>query len=200
MGIVIVILGLVILGLIIYFGFLAGDNTPVVTPPENNNIIIGQLPNTEGDPTTTPGDKPQNNIQYDLSQEAPHVTNESDVVKMANAFAARLGSYSNYSNYSNFSDLEIFMTQNMRDWAKGYVAELKAAVKDGDAYYGITTTAITGKATEYNEKAGTAKIVVTTQRQESMGQDNSENSYNQSVEITLKKINGDWLVDKAYWQ
>jgi hypothetical protein len=199
-GIIIVILGLIILGLIIYFGFLAGREKPQPTPVIEEPFVTGQLPaEPTQDPTVTPGDRPRNEQLYDLSKEKEHKTNQADVAKLAESFSERLGSFSNYSNYSNFSDLNIFMTDNMKDWADNYVKELRANVKNGEEYYGITTVALTSKVVEYNETAGTAKILVSTQRRESTGQANEGAAYNQDIELTLQRINGAWLVDKAYW-
>jgi hypothetical protein len=201
LGIFIIILGLILLGLIIYFSFFYGAKEPVVTPVDNNGTpIINQLPGGDYTPTSTPGDKPRNYQQYDLSQAGSYKPGEDDLVKTAEAFAERFGSYSNYSNFSNFSDLQIFMTSSMKTWADEYVAGLRAAAKEGEAYYGITTNAITGKAIEYNESAGTAKIVITTSRRESASEGLESSAYNQDIELSLKKVNGEWLVDRAVWQ
>ncbi|HZJ41017.1 MAG TPA: hypothetical protein VFD16_02000 [Candidatus Saccharimonadales bacterium] len=201
LGVFIIILGLILLGLIIYFSFFYGTNPPAVAPIDNGgNAIINQLPGGNNDPTTTPGDKPRNYQQYDLSQAETYKSGEADLIKTAEAFAERLGSYSNYSNFSNFSDLQIFMTSSMKAWADEYVVGLRAAAKDGEDYYGITTTALTGKSEEFNASAGTAKIVITTARRESISQSTESSAYNQDIEISLKKVNGEWLVDKAIWQ
>jgi hypothetical protein len=201
LGIFIIILGLILLGLIIYFSFFYGTNEPAVAPVDNTGTtIINQLPGGDGTPTTTPGDKPRNYQQYDLSQAGSYQSGEADLVKTAEAFAERFGSYSNYSNFSNFSDLQIFMTSSMKTWADEYVAGLRAAAKDGEAYYGITTNAVTGKASAYDDKAGTAQITITTSRRESASQGVESSAYNQDIELSLKKVNGEWLVDKAVWQ
>ncbi len=201
LGVFIIILGLILLGLIIYFSFFYGAEEPVVAPVDNGGTtIINTLPGGDNTPTTTPGDKPRNYQQYDLSQAGSYKSGEADLVKTAEAFAERFGSYSNYSNFSNFLDLQIFMTSSMKAWADQYVADLRAAAKDGDAYYGITTTAITGKASAYDEKAGTAQITISTARRESIGEGSESSAYNQDIAISLKKVNGEWLVDKAVWQ
>lgn len=201
LGVFIIILGLILLGLIIYFSFFYGANEPVVAPVDNGGTtVINQLPGGDNTPTTTPGDKPRNYQQYDLSQADTYKSGEADLVKTAEAFAERFGSYSNYSNYSNFSDLQIFMTSSMKTWADEYVASLRAAAKEGEAYHGITSTAITGKASAYDEKAGTAQIAITTARRESITGSTETSAYNQDIAISLKKVNGEWLVDKAVWQ
>lgn len=200
-GMIIIILGLILLALIIYFSFFYNSGQAPVTPPANTGTpVINQLPGGDNTPTTTPGDKPRNYQQYDLSQAKDYKSGADDLVKMAEAFAERFGSYSNYSNFSNFSDLQIFMTSSMKTWADSYVEQLRGEAKDNDAYYGITTAAVTGSASEYNESAGTAQVTVNTSRRESTGQGSASESYNQDIEISLKKVNGEWLVDKAIWQ
>jgi len=202
LGITIIILGLIILGFIIYLTFFAGQKSdePLI---EEEPFFTGQLPPSSGtttDPTTTPGDQPRNYQQYDLSQEDEHKINQHDLVKISQAFAERFGSYSNYSNYSNFSDLKIFMTDTMKAWADKYVSDLRSSSQSADEYYGITTKAVTSIVEQYNDAAGTASILVTTQRRENSSQVNEGQVFLQKIQIGLKKIAGEWLVDRAYWQ
>jgi hypothetical protein len=200
LGIIMIVLGLIILGLIIYFSFFVGNKAPepivIETPPM---ITAQSSPSVDEVPTTTPGDRDRNYQLYDPSKEKAHTTNQTDLIKLAELIARRIGSFSNYSDYSNFTDLNLFMTDDMKIWADEYVAGLRAEAKDGDEYYGIITEAIVSKIAEYDDVAGTAKIIVTTQRRESTGQANEGKAYNQNIEISLQKVNGDWLVDKAYW-
>lgn len=199
LGVVIIILGVIILALVVYFGFYYGKESDKILEPEvpqSNNV----LPNTpQTNPTSTPGDRNRNYQSYDISKEPEHKINENDLIKMAESFAERLGSFSNYSNYSNFSDLQIMMTDNMKEWADKYVSDLRANLKGGEEYYGITTDAVVSKAVEYNNNSGKAKIIVTTQRRESVSGAIEGKVFNQDIEITMERINGDWLVDKAYW-
>ncbi len=202
LGITIIVLGLLIVGFIIYLTFFAGQRQeePVI---EEEPFFTGQLPPssaTTSDPTITPGDQPRNYQQYDLSQEDEHKINQNDLVKISQAFAERFGSYSNYSNYSNFLDLKIFMTDTMKTWADRYVADLRSSSQAADEYYGITTKAVTSIVEQYNDTAGTASILVTTQRRESTSQVNEGQAFLQKIQIGLKKVAGEWLVDRAYWQ
>lgn len=197
-GIAIVIIGLILIILIIYFGFVKKNPSTEPTIIEEP-FITGQLPGGSTDtPLTTPGDRPVNSQQYDISQEAPRETDENDLVSMARLFAERLGSYSNYSNYSNYDDLLLFMTAEMKVWAKEYVDELKENTINNGEYYGITTNAVTSEVLEFTNDE--ARIMVTTKRRESTSSVNEGEAFFQDIEITLKKINNTWLVDKAYWQ
>jgi len=195
-GLLIIGIGLIVLLLIIYFGFFrkpSPTTEPTVTPE-----ITGQLPGVNETGTTTPGDKPRNYQKYNIAAEATHQTNANDLAKIAMAFSERLGSYSNQSNYGNFTDLKIFMTDSLKTWADKYVETLKAQ-SAGTDYYGISTKAVTSEVKSFDETNGTAEIIVMTERRESTEKISGGEAYPQQININFVKINGEWLVDKAYW-
>ncbi|MGE5425862.1 MAG: hypothetical protein ACM3PZ_02215 [Bacillota bacterium] len=195
-GLLVIVIGLLIIAAIVYFIFLKKPETP--SPLDNPGATTtGQLPTPE-ESDITPGDKPRNYQQYDISKEAPHETDSADVSKLAASFAERLGSFSNQSDYSNFDDLDIFMTANMREWADGYVAKMRQDNAYDGSYYGMTTIAVSTEAKSFDANAGKAEIVVGTQRREVRGQ-GGENNYNQDLLLVFVRENGRWLVDGAYW-
>ncbi|MFA5154899.1 MAG: hypothetical protein WC453_00530 [Patescibacteria group bacterium] len=199
LGILIIVIGLIILALVIYFGFLRPGATPETAPTTSTPAAISSLPTSPAAGTTTPSDKPTNHQLYDISKEAPHQFNLNDLAKLAEFFAARFGSYSSQSDYSNFTDLRLFMTQSLQDWVDGYVQKLRQS-KPGTSYYGITTRALLTKTKSFDDRAGTADIVVTTERSESTEQIGGGTPYQQDLELKFKKVGGDWLVDEVYWQ
>ena len=196
LGIFIVIIGLIILIAIIYFGFFKNtvpvvNNTPVITPASGNLPVTSEA-TTEAVRAYVPDLNP--------SKEAPHKINATDVSKIAMAFAERFGSFSNQSSYGNFTDLKIFMTANMKDWDDKYVADLKAKATNQAVYYGITTNALTSEVKNYDEAGGNAQIIVSTKRQESTATTSANAAYVQKLDLDFKKINNEWLVDRAYWE
>ena len=200
LGIFIIIGGFLLLIVIVYFGFFRNKTTNTiqapVTPLTNN-----QLPSGTDSGTSSLSEKPRaDNINYDLSKQAPHKVNANDVAKIAMAFAERFGSYSNQSSYGNFTDLKIMMTQNMKDWADEYVKNLQASSTNQTAYYGITTTGVTSEIKKFDDNAGLAQIIITTQRQEIRGSSDSSTSFMQKLDLDFKKVNGEWLVDRGYWE
>lgn len=199
-GLFIIIFGLLILILIIYFGYFNNKKAPVIKIPTNNSIINNLPPS--GTDTTASGtaETPRALVSYDLSKEAPHKVNATDVSKIAMAFAERFGSFSNQSSYGNFTDLKILMTANMQDWADKYVADLKASSLNKTSYYGITTNSLTYKIEKFDEIGAAAQIVVTTKRQENTESVTPSPAYIQKLDLDFKKVNGEWLVDKAYWE
>lgn len=196
-----IILVLLLVAILVYI-FLNERKSPSTAQPVNTPEASSTLPSaTSSLPTSsssTPSSKPRNYQQYDVSKEPTHQTNANDLARLASAFAERLGSYSNQSDYGNFSDLDLFMTQSMRDWAVGYVAKMRTANPYNGSYYGITTKAISADVKSFDDTTGKAEIIVHTQRHE-VKEDGSNNDYSQDLRLDFVKENGQWLVDGAYW-
>lgn len=198
LGIFIIVISLIIIILIIYFVFLRKSMpTPIVENPVNTGTI-GQLATSSTVGTTTPSDTPRTGI-YNVAAEETHTTNANDLGKISMAFAERFGSFSNQSNYSNFNDLKIMMTDSMKTWADRYVADLKTQPQSKNVYYGITTTAIIFEVKKFDDAAGQAEILVTTQRRESTESINGGTPFMQKLDLKLDKVNGDWLFNSASW-
>ena len=196
-GLLLIIVGAILLALIIYFGFIKKAPTTTTTTP-TETPVIAQLPPAEQTPTN-PGDKPRKTT-YDISSETPHKINAADLEKIAMAFAERFGSFSIASNYGNFTDLKLSMTDSFKTWVDTYVAGLKEKNKDVTSYYGITTTALNTEVKSFNDQAGKAEIVVTTERSESKEEINGGVAYQQKITLKFLKVNNEWLVDEAYWE
>jgi len=143
--------------------------------------------------------KPETQYAFDAAAEANRTLNSEDLRKMALSFAERFGSYSNQADYGNIEDLKIFMTPKMQDWADDYVANLRQQGKDNAAYYGITSVAISGEVNQFDDKAGAAEILVTTQRREMAGTSEAK-VFSQNILIVFEKIKGEWKASSATWQ
>ncbi len=143
----------------------------------------------------------ENKVDYvfDPTVEANRALNSEDLRKMALSFAERFGSYSNQANYGNISDLKVFMTPAMQDWADDYVVQLKKQNNGNTDYYGITTVAISGVVNNFDDTAGQAEILVSTQRKEVVGSAEAK-VFNQDVLINFEKIKGEWKTKSAAWQ
>jgi len=201
MAILIIVIALIAIILIIYFGFLrkkpaATINTTASSTTQNNTA----LPASSANGTTTPSDAPLNHKVYDISKEPVHKVNADDLGKIAMSFAERFGSFSNQSNYGNFTDLKILMTDSMKSWADKYVADLKSQPQNKNVYYGVVTTALTYSVKKYDDQSGKAEITIVTQRQESTEKINGGTPYRQNLTLSLAKVNGEWLFDKANWE
>ncbi len=200
LGIFIIIVGLIIILLIIYFALWRKTSTTVVMETTATPEVSGGLPTTSEVGTTTPSDKPRNYQKYNVASESTHKLNANDLGKISMSFAERFGSFSNQSNYGNFTDLKILMTDNMKTWADKYVADLKSQPQNSGTYYGVITQAVTFEVKKYDDASGQAEILVSTQRRESTESINGGTPYSQNITLSLLKVNGDWLFDKAYWE
>lgn len=199
-GLIVIFLGLLLIILIIYFGFIRKAPSVMETTLPEQTPSGTQLPITATTGTTTPGDQPRNYQQYDIAKEPVHQTDAEDLAKIAMAFAERLGSFSNQSDYGNFTDLKIFMTESFREWADKYVAEQKSQAQNFGVYYGIITEALTTTIKSFDATTGTARITVATERRESSEKINGGTPFRQNVDISFLKVNNEWLVDAAYWE
>jgi len=198
-GIFIIVIALIIIILILYFVFSKKNSNLGVETPVTPGTS-GQLSETMTAGTTTPSDAPRNYQQYDITNEPTHKVNANDLGKISMSFAERFGSFSNQSNYGNFVDLKILMTDSMKTWADKYVDNLKAQVVNNTAYYGVTTKALTYEVKKFDDSAGQAEILITTQRRESDKTINGGDPYIQKLSLSLVKVSGEWLFDKAYWE
>jgi len=196
LGLFLIILGFLIMILLIYFTFIKKDpGEPGVFEPEP--VAEGQLPAELETGTTTPADRPLAPV-YDPGNEPVHRFNSEDLSKRAMLYVERLGSYSSQSDYGNFLDLKIYMTASMKAWIDRHVADLKAIYRDG-SYYGIETKALTSEVVSFSDAAGTAKIIIVTERRESRETIGGGASFRQSITLDFRKVNGEWLIDGAYW-
>ncbi len=192
---ILIFLGLAIIAAILYLLFM--KKAPVSEVPAGTVTPSGQITVVDEIGTTTPSDQPRRTV-YDISKETAHAINADDLAKRAAAHAERFGSYSTQSGYSNFTDLKMYMTPSLQTWADKFVAEQEAAAKT-DAYYGITTNALTTEIKSFDDKAGTAQITVMTERRESTETIGGGSPFKQTLDISFLRINDEWLMDKAYW-
>lgn len=194
LGLIIIIVGLILLAFLIYFFFFRNKKTETPTGPvldgENQAIEIS---------TNTPGTAPRNYQKYTATKDTSHTVNADDLGKRGMAFAERLGSFSSQSNYGNFEDLKIVMTKKMQTWADSYVATLEKD-KQGADYYGITTKSLSYQVASFDEKAGKAQLTISTMRRESLEAIGGGQNFPQTLSLAYVKVNGDWLVDAAYWE
>ncbi len=179
--------GLLLIALIIYFIFIYDFNkndNPSTTPngPETPAPVISKLP----EPVfSTP--RTSETIFRDQAGQ------------LAISFAERFGSSSSQSDYGNLSDLEVFMTDAMISRTQAFVAAERAKNPNTNDYNGVTTKAITPTFTSFDATAGTASVTVATKRQEYDMTGETKN-YSQNLKLTMKKINDEWKVDSAVWE
>jgi hypothetical protein len=195
----IIILSLLIvllLAIVIYFLWLykfpgMGNNQVIQKPVANNTIAPNN--NLTATPAAATPAKPAN-----VPPASGETITKTNLVKVAESFAERLGSYSNQANFSNISDLKLYMTSSMKSWADKYIAANKKAAYSG-FYQGVTTQAVSSEVKNFDDAQGQADILVHTQKVSVNGTSSPVTVY-QDITITFVKQNNVWLVDNAVWK
>ncbi len=195
--IVLALLGTVVVLMIIFslfaiVGYLKKGNQAAETNTQNQ-----QQPLPEQSAQTT---ESVTNVPIFQEPVTPPVSKPGDeLIPIVLPFVERFGSYSNQGNFENLTDLLPFMTETMQGWAHEQIKEQTQKAFQS-LYRGVTTKALSYTLSSYEAQKGVAEMKVSTQRKELIGTTSNARVYNQDVVIKLKKDDGVWLVDSAYWQ
>jgi len=180
----------------------------VVNAPGANatviNTSIGGTVTAGGTNSASAGVNQPNANQPTVNQPAPRKADvkpdeRSNAIRVAMAFSERFGSFSNSSSFSNILDLKPAMTETMAAWADKYVEDLQASTAPSGEYYGTTTRAVNSQLINFDEVRGFATVKVTTQRHESTAVNPAGRTYYQDITLDLRRQDGVWKVDAAYW-
>jgi len=195
LGIIIIFIGLIALGAIVYFVFFYKFSQPeeaqLPLASQQNEVNVPQTP--------TPAITETSQINNTQTIKKAEV-GQADLKRMAEAFAERFGSYSNQSDYGNVRDLKIFMSSRMQSWADDYINQARAKKIDATIYYGITTKAIANEVRQFDSDLGQAEILVKTQRREATGTTSNASTFYQEIIIKFIRERGVWRVDDVFWQ
>lgn len=210
-GIALILAGITMMGLIVYFVFFHSYGDDVVIEPDVKQVatttenlapikIADAVPvNNETVESVDPLVAIKNNASSE--QKTPPSADELERILISNlgkSFVERFGSFSNQSDFGNISDLEMFMSVKMKDWAQKEVARLRAQTRGGEIYYGVTTKVVGYSFSAYDKTSGIAEMVMQARRRET--NDKAVNSYNQNIVVKFTKEDGVWLVASADWQ
>jgi len=194
-GIIIIIAALAIIAGIIYIIFFYRFSTaeptveqPAIRQTQPTSQITPEIP-----VATSTTVRPVQTVKK------TEVTAE-DLARLASAFAERYGSFSNQSDYGNIRDLEIFMTDRMKQWAENYVNDARSRKTQTEIYYGIVTKAIFSESKQFDTDMGQAEVLVKTQRRESTGVAGNNSTFYQDISIKYLRERNVWRVDGVYWQ
>jgi hypothetical protein len=114
---------------------------------------------------------------------------------LSKTFAERFGSYSNEAAFANLEDVFPLMTE-------AYVARMQEAMESwsvSQEYYAVTTHVLSVEM-EMDEEAGTAQVILKTQREEAKGEVQNVSILYQDLVLDLVYTGGTWLVDRATWK
>lgn len=126
---------------------------------------------------------------------APGVVSASTV---ARTFIERFGSYSSESDFANVDDIMALATARYQEELRGIVAGYRRQFSQQTNYSGVSTYVITLKTTD--ESVAATSFLVTTQREEAVGNPGNTTVRYQDVDIDLVKVGDNWLIDDLRWQ
>ena len=214
-GFIIILVAIILLTGIIYVFFVGdyffrktgGMNDNLAANNKNNEtpkvikINEDRINDTQDITNKTPKnitirDFDENNKEIEETQ-----VNKKDLVRIADSFSERFGTYSNQSNFGNISSLKIFMSLKMKKWSDNFIKEQKEKQYDTAIYYGITTKVAASKVMDFDDDLGFASILVSTRRREATGtMNNYSNIFPQDILIAFTMEDGAWKVDSAFWR
>lgn len=199
-GIAIMVFGFIAMITIIYFLFFHEFSAPI------SGDIVATTTQTSEQPDTitiaTIDDDAGTNVTPIKNEQSGKAITAEDAEKdeisaLSKAFLERLGSFSSQSDFGNITDLEIFMTEKMRMWARQTVDSERAKKRDSEKYYGITTIVVGHDFVDYKFGNDSTSLTLHARRRESDGK--TEDSYNQDAVIKVIKEDGVWRVDSVEW-
>lgn len=212
-----IVLALIIgLGVILVIGLVIGIMSFVKKSGNGNSVQSEDTLQESAVPDENPQDDISRNdqVESDSSNQAVEPTDEHSsvqetapasgddkqtVVAIILPFVERFGTYSSQGQYENLENLLPFMTEEMKVWAQSVVKKATSEPANKQ-YVGVTTKALAYTILSLREAQGTGEVKVSTQRVEMVGLPTNKKVYTQDILVKLKKEEGVWLVDGAYWQ
>lgn len=136
------------------------------------------------------------NINTNSASNTNTVNNpEADAIKLtARNFAETYGSYNSQNNYANLTDAKAWSTIAFGAYLDRTAVQGQQQPAPAE-YQATLTKAVVMKIAK--QTAGTATVVVTTQRQDTAGQ--KVTTYYQDLTLELQKVGDNWLVNAASW-
>jgi hypothetical protein len=181
--ILIIVGGFIAIGFLLYWFWPRGTDT--IVPAEDQLPAKIQL---------TP--EQQNAVK--LPQPTAAEIDSDSALRTARTFTERFATFSNTNGYIDLSALFTMCTPEMNDWLRNeYLPKLKKDFPANGFYYSVSTMA--PSAAIATQKGESMQVTVSTQRQETKADKQGE-SFIQKINIDMKKADGKWLVDGAYWQ
>ncbi len=204
LGIILIILGLLLLGGIIYFLFFFNfeEDIQVLTNSNSGPEQVVGLAETEDEEEEDKRIVKEITINKDSNAQpaGEAEVRATELKKMAMSFTERFGSYSNHSDFSNITDLKIFMTEDMKSWADNFVEVGRRGLGDDPDYQGVMTRAVTAEVKDYDLGGGTAQILVEAKKTFSDSDTNETEVRYENMLVTFAKEGREWKIDNAEWQ
>ncbi len=168
---------ILILLLVLLFFILRKPKAEIDQNPEPEEIVNAM-------PEVDPQDIPE-----------PGVVMASTVTRI---FVERFGSYSSESDFANVDDVMKLATLTYQDELESLVAGYRRQFDENAGYTGISTIVIGIKMLTESDVAAT--FLVTTQREEAVGNPGNATLRYQDAEVSLVKSGDDWLINDLAWK
>ena len=175
---------IIIIAIILYFVMSERKVQPVVEDSETAPVAKVEVPEEK---------------KEIIKKEITEAEKTASAIKpVAIAFVERFGTFTNHSGFVSLKELSPILTNEMVTWVKDiYIPKLEKERDPSGFFYRVTAKAPVVLILE--ETDTTAKIKVTSQRNESIG-DNEPTEFLQDIELEMVKINKEWLVNAAFWK
>lgn len=194
-GVVVAVIVLLLLLLLVWLSTQTGpEDITIVNTQTNRPSDTGMLNTGFAANTQRPVLEATKPVEPKPDPEKPDP--RSNLKRLASSFAERYGSFSNQGDFENLKELKVFMTDDMISEVDAYIAEAGAGAGTA-SYVGTTTVALSSTVTRMNEEAGTATVVVNTQKQEVTS--SGTRVYYQEIELGFIRSGEVWEVDSAEW-
>lgn len=174
---------LLLLFLVLAWVFLRPKpEAPAVVPP----VVEQALPASDRETFT----------ETRRQEEQAERTGTASLQSASKTFAERYGSYSTEAEFANLTDVLPLMSASFAAETRAFVAGATASAE----FYGVTTRAVTIRVNASDDAAGTADVIVTTQREETMDSPQNTSVRYQDLDLAFVMEGGEWKVDSAMWK
>jgi hypothetical protein len=117
------------------------------------------------------------------------------ITSAATSFTERFGSYSTDTNFENIERSRYLMTDNMERQADAIVRQGQA----DDTFSSVQSTVAGVVITDYSDGATGATVEVSVRQGKRTGTAAATSYSNAKANLTLKKVDDQWLVDSFHW-
>lgn len=181
---ILIIAAVLLLGIIIFFSIPRGEKKQEAAVAPQATVTGQEI--AESAPVVP--------MEATLAQKS-----ESNMSAAAKSFVEIYGTYSNQSNYVNIEAVLPLASSRYRAELASTLQNFRASYRPGASYEGTTTVVLSKNMEKFNDAAGTATVLLKTQKQVSAGAQSNYTIKYQDIRVDLVKEGDQWLVDGAKW-
>ena len=199
---------IVIIAAIVIFLILLAIVLSVIFSSKKDNGKDDNLKNINAEETILPivdNKKVITEIKdVDIATMRKVTNNEADIRNSAIFVVENMGSYSTDTyDFVNLRNAKLLSTEEQKRRIDDLILSYKKNNQDNNPYYGVTTKALSVEilTPETIEGGGPVEVIVSTQRIETVGENNPTATIKyKKMEAEIVKDNDKWLVNSTRWQ